>query len=91
MAAYAVALFYFMLVLCSTRGLPCPGRSWGQHERLYVRLYAVFMLLAYAKYCIFIVSFTLLILLALCASHLCDECFRFCFMLALRIIFASSF
>ena len=32
MAAYAVALFCFMLVLCSTRGLPCPGRSWGQHK-----------------------------------------------------------
>ena len=29
--AYAVALFCFMLVLCSTRGLPCPGRAWGQH------------------------------------------------------------
>ena len=29
MMAYAVALFCFMLVLCSTRGLPCSGRSWG--------------------------------------------------------------
>ena len=32
MLAYVVALFCFMLVLCSTRGLPCPGRSWGQHK-----------------------------------------------------------
>ena len=32
MAAYAVALFCFMLVLCGTRGLPCPGRSWGQQK-----------------------------------------------------------
>ena len=31
-SAYAVALFCFMLVLCSTRGLPCPGRAWGQHK-----------------------------------------------------------
>ena len=30
MVAYAVALFCFMLVLCSTCGLPCPGRAWGQ-------------------------------------------------------------
>ena len=30
--AYAVALFCFMLVLCSTCGLPCPGRAWGQHK-----------------------------------------------------------
>ena len=34
MAAYAVALFCFMLVLCSTRGLPCPGRSWGHKARI---------------------------------------------------------
>ena len=32
MAAYAVALFCFLKLLYSTRGLPCPGRSWGQHQ-----------------------------------------------------------
>ena len=59
----------------------------GLCTRLYARLYAVFMLFACAKHCIFTSSFTLLIMLALCASHLCDECFRFCFMLALCNMF----
>jgi len=53
------------------------------YTRLYARLYAVIMLFAYAQSVIFIVSFTLLIVPALCASYLCDECFRFCFMRAL--------
>ena len=32
-------------------------------------------------------SFTLLLMLALCAASLCEQCFTFCFMLALCIIF----
>ena len=35
-------------------------------------------------------SSTLLIMLALCASYLCDECFRFCFMLAVCNIFSLN-
>ena len=34
MAAYAVALFCFTLVLCSARGLPCPGRSCVHKARI---------------------------------------------------------
>ena len=53
---------------------------------LYTRLYAVFMLFDYAKKGVFDDSFTLLLMLALCASHLCEECFTFCIMLALCAI-----
>ena len=65
----------FLLTLC--RGYA------GLYTRLYVRLYAGFMLFAYAKHCIFSASSTLLMIPALCASYLCDECFRFRFVLAL--------
>ena len=54
---------------------------------LYTRLYAVFMLFDYAKKGVFDDSFTLLLMLALCASSLCEQCFTFCFMLALCAIF----
>ena len=58
---------------------------------LYARLYAVFMLFDYAKKGVFDDSFTLLLMLALCASSLCEQCFTFCFMLALCAIFKIHF
>ena len=57
---------------------------------LYTRLYAVFMLFDYAKKGVFDDSFTLLLMLALCASSLCEQCFTFCFMLALCAIFVDT-
>ena len=67
----------------------CRGYT-GLCIELYTRLYAVFMLFASAKHHILIESFTLLIMPALCASYFCDECFRFCFMLALGNIFSDT-
>ena len=54
----------------------CRGCAW-LCTRLHARLYVVFMLFDYAKRGVFDDSFTLLLMLALCASYLCDECFRF--------------
>ena len=65
-----------LLSLCSGYTGLCTAR--------YARLHAVFMMFDYAKGCILIGNFTLFILLALCASYLCDECFRFRFVLALQ-------